>query len=56
MRRDCKARDEFKNDALRSADLPLLRINVRRSYNVMELRTQIEGLLSAHRATCDAEE
>ena len=48
---DRKARDEFKNDALRSAGLPLLRVNVRPSYDVMQLRAQIDDVLSAHRAT-----
>jgi len=45
-RADRQARDEFVRQAFAAASLPLLRFPVQRSYNVQEIATQMEPLLS----------
>lgn len=48
---NARSRDEFKNGALTAAGIPLLRVPVRRSYDVAELRDQLAALSSAPRKT-----
>jgi len=45
-RADRQARDEFVRQVFAAASLPLLRFPVQRSYNVQEIATQMEPLLS----------
>lgn len=44
-RADRQARDDFKNNVLSAAGLPLLRIPVRRHYDLVELTTSIHSKL-----------